>query len=259
MKPGRNSVKRTDYVGLMLCMIMASGLFLLWTAQFWNIQKVEIKGATINTERHVQAFVENEHLQGMHLLKVNPLVLKKRLEANPLVKQVTFEREILPAYLTLKVQERLPRYVLYSALPLYDKMTKKVQVPERYAKIVDAEGIILPLPVKRFEYAGPHFYLKPSLIKKKLSAEHLNLIRELEALDERELLDHNGVFDISNPQNLIFYLNDPSLRVWLGMPEDLLLKMQLIDSTHKGSGVPESEIEYIDLRFWKHPVVKKRT
>ncbi len=240
-------------------MIMTSGLFLLWTAQFWNLQQVEIKGATINTERYVQTFVKNENLRGKHLLKINPLILKKRLEINPLVKQVTFEREILPAHLTLKVQERLPRYVVYSALPLYDSATKKVQVPERYAKIVDAEGILLPLPSKRFAYVGPHFYLKPTLIKKKLSMEHLNLIRELEALDEKKLLGHSGVFDISNPQNLIFHLNDPPLRVWLGMPEDLLLKMQLIDSTHKGSGVSESEIEYIDLRFWKHPVVKKRT
>jgi len=243
----------------MLCMIMASGLFMLWTAQFWNLQAVEIKGATINTEQYVQTFIENERLQGKHLLAVNPLVLKKRLEVNPLVKQVTFEREILPAHLTLKVQERLPRYVVYSTLPLYNKETKKVQVSERDAKIVDAEGIILPLPSKRFEYIGPHFYLKPGLIKARLSVEHLNLIRELEALHEKQLLVHRGVFDISNPQNLIFYLNDPPLRVWLGMPEDLLLKMQLIDSTYKGSGVSESEIEYIDLRFWKHPVVKKRT
>lgn len=259
MKPNRVVVKRTDYVGLMLCMIMASGLFVLWTAQFWNIQQVEVKGATVNTERYVQAFIEKEKLQGKHLLKVNPLVLKKILAANPLVKQVTFEREILPAHLTLKVQERLPRYLLYTAIPPYDKSTQKLQPVERFAKIVDAEGIILPLPAKRFEYIGPYFYLKPGLIKKKLSVEHLNLIRELEALDEKQLLAHGGVFDLSNPQNLIFHLNDPPLRVWLGMPEDLLLKMQLIDSTNKGSGVSESEIEYIDLRFWKHPVVKKRT
>lgn len=240
-------------------MIMASGLFVLWTAQFWNIQKVEIKGTTVSTESYVQDFVKKEQLQGKHLLKVNPLVLKKALEANPLVKQVTFEREILPAHLTLKVQERLPRYLLHSALPLYDKTLKKLQPVERHTKVVDAEGIILPIPSKRFEYIGPHFYLKPDLIKKTLSVEYLNLIRELEALDEKQLLAHSGVFDISNPQNLIFYLNDPPLRVWLGMPEDLLLKMQLIDSTNKGSGVPEDEIEYIDLRFWKHPVVKKRT
>ena len=240
-------------------MIMASGLFVLWTAQFWNIQQVEIKGATVNTENYVQAFVEKEQLQGKHLLKVNPLELKKALEANPLVKQVTFEREILPANLTLKVQERLPRYLLYSTLPLYDKTAKKLQLTERYAKIIDAEGIVLPIPAKRFEYVGPHFYLKPGLIKKKLSVDHLNLIRELEALDEKRLLEHSGVFDISDPQNLVFHLNDPALRIWLGMPEDLLLKMQLIDSTYKGSDVPEPEIEYIDLRFWKHPVVKKRT
>ncbi len=258
MTKKHRALQRTDYVGIMLCMILSTGLFLLWTAHFWEIATVEVKGTTPNTHDYVSAFVQKEKLQGSHLLRINPLVLKKELEKSPLVKHVTFEREILPAALTLKVQERLPHYLLYHGLPTYDKKTQQYLTQPSQRTIIDAEGIVLPLSGKSFDYSGPLLYLNPSQFKGKVSLTHLNLIRELDALAEKEVLQYTGVFDVSDPQNLVFHGGDPALKVWLGMPEEILLKMQLIESTFKASEVPPSEIEYIDLRFWQHPVVKKR-
>lgn len=250
--------QRTDYVGIMLCMILSTGLFLLWTAHFWKITTVEVKGTSANTQTYVENFVAQEKLQGSHLLQINPLRLKAALENSPLVKHVTFEREILPAALTIKVQERLPHYLLYHALPVYDQKTQKYSANPSQWTIIDAEGIVLPLSGKSFEYSGPVLYLNPSHFKEKVSMTHLNLIRALDAFAEKEVLPYAGVFDVSDPQNLVFHGSKPPVKVWLGIPEDILLKMQLIEPTFKASGASESEIEYIDLRFWQHPVVKKR-
>lgn len=257
MAKKRSALQRTDYVSIMLCMVLSTGLFLLWTAHFWEVTQVEIKGTSVNTHDYVANFVQQEKLQGSHLLQINPLVLKKELEKSPLVKHVTFEREILPAALTLKVQERLPHYLLYHTLPTYDKKTQKYLEQPSQLTVIDAEGIVLPLSGKAFDYSGPLLYLNPSHFKEKVSLTHLNLIRELDALAEKEVLNYTGVFDVSDPQNLIFHGSEPSVKVWLGMPEEILLKMQLIESTFKASEVSASEIEYIDLRFWQHPVVKK--
>ena len=239
-------------------MILFSGLFMLWTAHFWEVERVEIKGATANTEAHLNAFVEAEQLQGKHLLRINPLTLRAQLEQSPLIKYVALEREILPAVLTLKVQERLPRYFLHSKMPVYDKNTKKYSAQSTALTVIDGEGFVLPLASQRFEYAGPEMYLKPSVYQDKISEQHLNIVRVLDGFYDKQLLNHVGVFDISDPKNLVFHLAEPALKVWLGIPEDLILKMQLIESTYQASEAPQASIDYIDLRFWDHPVVRKR-
>ncbi len=222
---------------------------MLWTAHFWEVEKVHIQGATANTLAYVENFVQRRQIQGQHVLALNPLELKSALETNPLLKNVALEREILPATVTLKVQERQPRYVLLN--------TFAKRLTDAKTTVIDAEGMVLPLASSQLDYTGPVIYLDPKRYQKgQIPAEHLNLIHELNELYARKALTDVGVFDISNPQNVMFYLEKPALKIWLGRPEELVVKMRLIESTYQAAEVKEADVDYIDLRFWNHPVVK---
>lgn len=251
--PYRSRARRkVDYWRIMAAMILGSALFTIWSAPFWQVQKVEIRGTTAFTEKHLAGFLKSHKLVGQHILKLNPILLERELLKNPLVLTAHFERELLPTRLTVRVQERKPAHVVYrqqSTGPLLDKSK---------AWILDHEGVVLPLPASAAPEGPVQVSVKPPIIKQRLPQAQLDLMRLLEVLSDQKLLTVDGIYDISQPQNLIFYLKQPRLTVWLGKSEDLVIKLKLIQPTLETAKQDIASIDYIDLRFWKHPVIKSK-
>ncbi len=248
----RRARRKVDYWRIMAAMILGSTLFTIWSAPFWKIQKVEIRGTTGFTEKHLAGFLKTHKFIGEHILKLNPIQLERELLKNPLVLTAHFERELLPTRLTIRVQERKPAHLIYrqqNTGPLLDKSK---------AWILDHEGVVLPLPASAAPETPIQVSVKPAIIKQRLPQAQLDLMRLLEVLAEQKLLTVDGIYDLSQPQNLIFYLKNPKLTVWLGKSEDLVIKLKLIQPTLETAKQDITSIDYIDLRFWKHPVIKSR-
>ena len=255
----RNRRQRPDYPRIMACMVLFTALFLLWTANFWKVQRVDIEGASAYTEQFLQDFVASEQLRGQHLLTINPLIIREALLHNPLLKQVNLERELWPTRLVFDVQERQPRYRIYTELPQRSDTEQAASETEKSVTIIDAEGIVLPLKRDPLPEQKLAVFIAPDKLRLRLADTQLHLMHQLSALYKAERLKADGVFDISNPQNLIFHQRDPKLEVWLGRPEDILLKIQMIDPARKAAKVSDKEISYLDLRSWKHPVPVLKT
>lgn len=253
--PTRTRRKVIDYWQIMAGMALGSLLFLLWSAPFWSIQSVDIRGTSSYTRKYLEDFLKAKSLVGLHILKLNPLTIKQQVLKNPLVRNVQFERELLPTRLTIKVQERKAAHLVYrqqGQFPLLDK---------HKAWILDHEGVVLPLPADAAPEQMVQVSMQPAKLKQKLPQTQLDLLRQLEALAQQKILPVEGVFDLSNPQNLILHLKEPAVRIWLGKAEELFIKLKLIEpvlQTAKQQNQAYSGIDYIDLRLWKHPVIKAR-
>ncbi|MBF2054388.1 MAG: cell division protein FtsQ/DivIB [Candidatus Sericytochromatia bacterium] len=240
-----------DYLGIMAAMVMASCLWMIWTAHFWWIQNIEIRGSSPHTQAWLEQLVSAQNIKGQHVLRLNPLTLKDLAEQNPLVQTAQFERELLPTRLVIKVQERKAAYLI-----LHEK--KHYAYSVNASSVIDHEGVVLPLPASHAPKSLLQISADPGLLQTVLPTPNLDLLRQLETLQSQGRLQVDGVFNISNPQNLILHLNERNLKVWLGRAEDLPVKLQLIEASLKTAEKEQADIAYLDLRFWKHPVIKTR-
>lgn len=250
--PARSSRVKIDYWRIMAAMILGSLLFTIWTAPFWRIQSVDIRGTTPYTRKYLENFLQAHSLIGVHILRLNPMQLKQQILKNPLVQGAQFERELLPTRLTIKVQERKPDHLLYLV------QGRPPQVDRSKPVVLDHEGVVLPLPPDVAPEQSVQLCVMPSLVKTRLPQPQLELLRELKAYAQQKLLPVEGVFDISRPQNLQLYLKQPKVTVWLGRSEDLQIKLKLIQPTLDTAKQDPERLDYLDLRFWKHPVLKAR-
>lgn len=244
--------RKIDYWRIMAAMLLGSCLFMIWSANFWRVQSVDIRGTTPYTHSYLENFLQARSLVGRHILSLNPLALKQQMLKNPLVRDAQFERELLPTRLTVRVQERRPAYLIYR------QQGKQPLLNKAKAWILDHEGVVLPLPPAAAPEQLVQVSLDPSQIKQQLPQAQLDLLRELENLASQKLLPMSGVFNLSQPQNLLLHIKDSGLTVWLGKSEDLLIKLKLIQPTLETAKQKVQNIDYIDLRFWKHPVIKTK-
>lgn len=247
----QRSKSQVDYWRIMAAMILGTCLWMIWTASFWYIQSIEVRGASIYTDQYVQDFLKSQNLIHKHILQINPLELKAELVKSPLVKDAKFEREILPTRLTVKVQERQAAFLVYQQIP-------KSPTAKTAFQIIDHEGVILPLPQDVIDDKGVRVRLDPKQMTGAISQEHMENLRQLDLLHRQKHLETEGVFDISDLQNLKLYLPDRQLIIWLGDMADIPHKVKLIEPVLKAAEAPESQIQYVDLRYWHHPVVKQK-
>lgn len=247
----RRKQRKIAYGQIMAAMVLSSLLFTIWTAPFWRIQDTDIRGSSDYTRKYIEAFLNEQHILGRHLLAVDPIQLKLAAEQNPLIQAIQIERQLLPTKLTFKIQERKAAYLVYQQPKNFGPQQSKYFV-------IDLEGIVLPLPADVVTQKNVQTSIDPSLVHKHLSQDHLELLRHLERLYQQNLISVQGIYNLSDSQNLTLHQKDPPLTVWLGRPEDLPIKLELIEPTLNSSQKNVENIEYIDLRFWKHPVVKTR-
>lgn len=253
--PSRRKPQRKgfDYFGLMGVMILSSALWQIWTAPFWLVEEVRPHGLSNYSTRYVLGYLSGKKLEGKHLLQINPLELQKELMDYPLLKEVRVERSFFPTRVNIHVIERKPAYRLFYEPPQQGPYSNTDSF------LIDEEGYSLNIP----DAHSPSHTIMTSLEKKqikkgKLSPEHLLLLNQLNALYQQKQLPIQGVYNLSNPENLILRAPEIGVPVWLGKAESLSVKLGLLQPVLEISKKQPKPVDYIDLRFWKHPVLKTK-
>jgi cell division septal protein FtsQ len=250
--PRRNVQKRSfDYFGLMGVMILSSALWQIWMAPFWQIKEVRPHGLSNYSTRYVLGYLNSKKLEGKHMLQVNPLELRKELLDYPLLKDVRVERSFFPSLINVFATERKPAYRLFFEAPNLQAYSTE------HSFLIDEEGVLLNIP----DTNSPAYKVLTSIEKKaikkgKLSPEHLLLLNQLNQLYQNKQLNIQGVYNLTNPENIILRSPELNTPVWLGKAENLPVKLGLLDPVREISKKQPKSIDYIDLRFWKHPVLR---
>jgi len=254
-KPLRRPAQKRgfDYLGLMGVMILSSLLFQIWTAPFWQVQEIRPHGLSNYSTRYVLGYLSGKKLEGKHLLQINPLEIKKELMDYPLLKDVRVERSFFPTRVNIHVVERKPAYRLFYEEPTHLPYSNNLSF------LIDEEGYLLNIP----DGHTPSHTIMTSLEKKrlkkgKLTPEHLLLLNQLNALYQKKQLSVQGVYNLSNPENIILRAPEIGVPVWLGKAESLPVKLGLLQPVLEISKKQPKPVDYIDLRFWKHPVLKTK-
>ncbi|PIQ24293.1 hypothetical protein COW36_23855 [bacterium (Candidatus Blackallbacteria) CG17_big_fil_post_rev_8_21_14_2_50_48_46] len=252
--PSRKRKKRVpDYWRIMAAMLLSSILWQIWTSSLWQIQEVRPHGLSHYSTRFVLSYLDGKHLMGQHLLQVNPLVLQKELMDYPLLKSVNVERSLFPTVVNIFVIERKPTYRLF-----FERPNAQVYTPE-HSSLMDEEGVLLNIP----DTSTPAHTVLASVDKKILKMGHLpetqlNILNLLNGLYQKKQLPIQGVYNLSNPENIILRTPEINSPIWLGKPEQLSLKLGLLPSLTQITAKQSQLVESIDLRFWKHPVIKTK-
>src|SRR5262249_3936418 len=85
-------------------------------------------------------------------------------------------------------------------------------------------------------------------------SEQLNAIRVIEHFRTNKKIKDLGAFNITNPENII--LNTEKNKILLGSLDEFILKINTIPVIESLSKNSKNELEYIDVRYWKNPVLK---
>jgi cell division septal protein FtsQ len=250
MSQSQRRKKQLDYWGLMALMILFSILWHIWISPMWLIREVRPFGASQYSTRDVLNYLNSRHLTGQHLLRVNPTQIRQELLKFPLLKEVRVERRLFPALINLYLTERKPAFRIYQEIP------GKAYVSSQ-SVLVDDEGMILKISDTR---TPPHTVWAAvdasALRAGRLSAEHLRVLLFLNTLYQNRQLSVQGVYNISRTDHLVLRLPDGSPPVWLGAPEQLPLKLSLLQPLVDLAARDQRRVRFFDLRNWETPVIK---
>lgn len=249
-----NKVKRKKrllgFGRLLVVALLLYGLWYFWQLPLWKVTAVQFDGLSPYSQPFVQAFMRHTDLKNKHLMAINPVELQNQLLEYPLLKEVQVIRHLWPARLDIRLAERVPYYRVYLESRSHHGYHDKDSV------LIDREGKVLVLPAgtkpeKQLMLSMTH----PNALEQ-ISPEQLEVGHRLNQLYEAKRISMPGVYNIANPANII--LKSPQLKhpVWLGSLEDLPIKLRLLDPLQPLIQKQSSAVAYVDLRFWKHPVLK---
>lgn len=232
-------------------MILSSLLWHIWTAPIWMVQEVRPYGLSHYSTHYVLSYLNGKKFTGQHLLQINPLEIRKELLDYPLLKEVRVERVLFPTRVNILITERKPAFRLF-----YEPSSQQGYTTEQ-SVLLDEEGVILHISEVQ---TPPHTVLtsleRNKLKKGRLSPEQLALLHQLNGLYQKKQLPIQGIYNISNPENIILRTPEMSAPIWLGKAENLPLKLSLLSPLNDIIAKQSQPIVYIDLRFWKHPVIR---
>ena len=236
-----------------LLIIMVASLWGLWAPPLWSIQEVKLYGLSPHTHRHVIDYFQKHQIEGKHLLQVNPARLRDELLKFTLIQDVHIERHLFPPQLMVRVTERKPAFrIMLEADP------KQPQRKGPGHVLIDVEGRVLTVPANTRPDQKLVASLAASKLTQTLDRERLEVLHQLNAHLNAGQLAYPGVYNLNNPQNVILRRPDAATPIWLGKPQDLALKLSLLTPIQQLASKQRESIEYIDLRFWRHPVLKTR-
>lgn len=237
------------YYQVMAFIVLFSVLWHLWSAPVWQLKKVHLHDLSQYSQSLVQSYIQGLNLEGRHILKVNPLVLKEHLLGFELVKGIDIRRSLFPGVLHIYVQERKAAFLVY---PNSEKPN-----PEE-AKVVDDEGVVLRIPASEVPENSVRFTLSKRSLDQQISGEQVELMHYINQLFLKEEIAVQGFFNIEKTGEII--LNTPAVPVpvWLGTRDNLPVKLSLIAPAMELAKKQSRPLRYIDLRYWKHPVLKTR-
>lgn len=236
-----------------LLMAIIASLWGLWAPPLWSVQEVKLYGLSPHTHKHVVDYFQKHHIKGKHLLQINPLRLRNELLQFTLIQDVHIERHLFPPQLMVRVTERKPAFrIVLEADPKQPATKGPAHV------LVDVEGRVLNVPPSTRPDQKLVASLAVSKLQKNLDRERLEVLHQLNAHLNAGQLPYPGVYNLDNPQNVILRRPDATTPIWLGKPQDLALKLSLLSPIQQLAAKQREPIEYIDLRFWRHPVLKTR-
>jgi hypothetical protein len=218
------------------------GLYLLWNMNFWLVESVELNGLSNTGYHYVSKFSLEKKFIGQNILEVNPAKVNNILQNIRLFKEIKAYRTIFPAILTINFVERTPYLTVYEEASNQDI-------------IIDEEGVAL-ISTQNINKEVKQVYTLKKIINYKITPEQLNAIKVIEKLRNYKKIDDLGAYDLSNPKNIV--LNTPENHILLGNLEDFVTKIKTVPVIESLSKTNKNELEYIDIRYWRNPVLKLR-
>lgn len=227
-------------INLVLFSAFLYGYYIFWDLPFWKVQDVEMTGLSSIGYQYIKKIDPEKSYKGHHILNLDSSLITKKLDNFRLFEKVSVNRKLFPTKIYINFYERVPYITIYDS-----SQEKDITI--------DEEGIVLT-------------YLKPNKNKSiysvnnvkdyKLKEGQINAIRVIENLRNTKKIKDIGFFDISNPNNLI--LKTDENKVLLGNNEDLVMKINSIKALESLSKTTKNELEYIDVRYWRNPVLIKK-
>ncbi len=216
------------------------GIYLLWSMPFWQIANVELAGLSNIGHSYISKFYLEKNYLGQNILMVNPGKLNDELQNIRLFKEIKTYRRLFPTTLHLSFVERIPYMFIHD-----DKTAKDI--------IIDEEGVVLTF-AKNFQENTNTIYSINKIFDFQITPEQVNVIRVIEHFRKNRQIADLGVFNITNPDNLI--LQTEKNKILLGNLDEFIMKIKSIPVIESLSKTSKNELEYIDVRYWKNPVLK---
>jgi cell division septal protein FtsQ len=216
------------------------GLFLLWNMDFWLVKQVELNGLNRIGYTYVAKFSLDKKFVGQSILDINPAKVNNILQNIRLFKEIKAYRTIFPAVLTIDFVERTPYITVYEESSDHDL-------------IIDEEGVAL-ISGHNFKNETRSVFTLKKINNYKISSDQLNAIKVIEKLRNNKKIEDLGTFDITSPKNIV--LNTSGNHILLGNLEDFVTKIKTIPVIESLSKNNKNELEYIDIRYWRNPVLK---
>lgn len=214
------------------------GIYLLWNLPFWNIENVEFSGLSSMGYRYIEKFDLKKNYLNQHLLSINPYKIKMALENERVFREVSVNRSLFPSTVQINFKERVPYLTIYDS-------KKESDVT------IDDEGVVLTYTKKGKNILN---FAINDIKNNKITYEQLNDIRVIDSFIKSKKIPDVKVFDLSNPNNII--LNTEKNKILLGDLEEFVMKIRTISQLETLSKNTKNELEYIDVRYWKNPVLK---
>ena len=215
------------------------GYFLVWDLPFWKVQIVELSGLSNIGFNYLKKYNPEKSYKGHNILTLDASLISKGLSNFRVFENVNAYRTLFPTKLLINFKERIPFITIYNSLNERDIT-------------IDEEGIVLTY-VKKNEL-GKSIYTVKNVNDFRLTAEQMNAIRVIENLRNNNEMGDIGYFDLTDTNNLI--LTTLQNKVLLGNLEDLIMKIKSLTALENLSKTNKNELEYIDVRYWRNPVLK---
>jgi len=226
-------------INLILLSIFLYGYYLVWDLPFWKVQVVELVGLTKIGNKYIQTFNPEKSYKGHNILKLDSSKISKKFGNFRVFENVNSYRSLFPAKLIINFKERVPY------INIYDSTSEKDLT-------IDEDGIVLTY-LKKSEF-GKSIYTVKKVKDFKITPEQMNVVRVIENLIKNKEIVNIGYFDITNNNNII--LTTLENKVLLGNLDDLIMKIKSLPALENLSKTNKNELEYIDVRYWRNPVLK---
>lgn len=227
-------------INLALLSAFLYGFYIFWDLPFWKVQQIEMSGLSNIGYQYISKLNPEKSYMGHHILKLDSTLISKKLSDFRIFEYVSVNRRIFPTKLYINFYERIPYITIYQS-------SKEKEVT------LDEEGVVLTYLVPNKTRS---IYNINKINNYKLQDKQINTIRVIENLRNAKKIEDIGVFDISNPNNLI--LKTDENKIILGNTDDLPMKINSIRALESLSKTTKNELEYIDVRYWRNPVLIKK-
>lgn len=216
------------------------GYYIFWDLPFWKVQYVELNGLSNIGYGYIKKFNPEKSYKGHHILNLDSSLIAKKLSNFRIFQAVTVNRKLFPTTLNINFYERTPYITIYNA-----NQEKDITI--------DDDGVVLTYTIKNNSRS---IYIIKKIFDNRLKPEQMNVIRVINNLLDNKKIENIGTFDITDPNNLILRTNEN--KVLLGNLEDLIMKINSIKPLELLSKTNKNELEYIDVRYWRNPVLIKK-